>query len=188
VDAENPTATADGQWIVYNSFNLKKSGLWKVRPDGTQATHIVKARTSLPEVSPDGQYVAYVADGRTIRANIRVVRVSDGKDMGFSIPIQPVSRTAAILGRMRWMPDGKRIAFLAQNEEGINGVFVQDFVPGKDTSATRRPYGGFDRERAAESFGIAPDGMTMTVAGWEQLFSLFSIEGVPGVTRRPVHS
>jgi Tol biopolymer transport system component len=27
VDAENPTATADGQWIVYNSFNLKKSGL-----------------------------------------------------------------------------------------------------------------------------------------------------------------
>jgi hypothetical protein len=26
-DAENRTATADGQCIVYNSFNLKKSGL-----------------------------------------------------------------------------------------------------------------------------------------------------------------
>jgi Kef-type K+ transport system membrane component KefB len=74
---------------------------------------------------------------------------------------------------------GKAIAFLAQNEEGVNGVFVQDFVPGVDTTKTRRPLGGFDRERATESFGIAPDGKTLTVAGWEQLFSLFSIEGLP---------
>ena len=33
------------------------------------------------------------------------------------------------------------------------------------------------------SFGIAPDGQHVTIAGWEQLFSLFSIEGVPGLTR-----
>ncbi|HYC61942.1 MAG TPA: protein kinase [Thermoanaerobaculia bacterium] len=185
VDAENPTATADGQWIVYCSFNPAKSGIWKVRADGTQATHIVKARTSLPEVSPDGQYVAYrlAFDTRTAQPLVRVARVSDGKDMGVSIPIRLLRRTSAILGRTRWMPDGKAIAFLAQNEEGINGVFVQDFVPNTDTSATRRPLGGFDRERATESFGIAPDGKTLTVAGWEQLFSLFSIEGVPGVTK-----
>ncbi|MND08073.1 hypothetical protein D3C83_304620 [compost metagenome] len=62
-------------------------------------------------------------------------------------------------------------------------MFLQDFVPGRDTSATLRPFGGFDRERATESFGISPDGRILTVAGWEQLFSLFSIEGVPGVSR-----
>ncbi|HEU4888854.1 MAG TPA: protein kinase [Thermoanaerobaculia bacterium] len=183
VDAENPTATADGQWIVYCSFNPNKPGIWKVRADGTQATHIVKARTSLPEVSPDGQYVSYLFDTRTARPRVRVARISDGQDMGVSIPVQNVRRTSAILGRSRWMPDGKAIAFLGQNADGINGVFVQDFVPGKDTSATRREFGGFDRERATESFGISPDGTILTVAGWEQLFSLFSIEGVPGVSK-----
>jgi hypothetical protein len=123
--------------------------------------------------------VAFLSDGGTPTANIRVARVSDGKDTGFTIPIRPLARTTAILGRVRWMPDGKSLAFLAQNADGINGVFVQSFVPNTDTIATRRPFGGFDRERAAESFGIAPDGTTMTVAGWEQLFSLFSIEGLP---------
>jgi Tol biopolymer transport system component len=179
LDAENPTATPDGQWIVYNSFNPEKAGLWKVRPDGTQPTHFVKRRTALPELSRDGKYVSYIADGRTPNANIRVARMSDGADMGFSISLRNVRRTAAILGRTRWTPDGKSIAFLGQNEEGVNGVFVQDFVPGVDTTSTRRPLGGFDRERATESFGIAPDGKTLTVAGWEQLFSLFSIEGLP---------
>ena len=178
VDAENPTATPDG-WIIYNSFNLKKPGIWKVRADGTQATHLVNARTSLPEVSPDGQYISYLADSRTARPKIRVVRVSDGRDMGVEIPIRNARRTAAILGRSRWMPDSKAIAFLSQNEDGVNGVFVQDFIPGRDTSASLRQLGGFDRERATESFGIAPDGQTLTVAGWEQLFSLFSIEGLP---------
>ncbi|HET8773125.1 MAG TPA: protein kinase [Thermoanaerobaculia bacterium] len=178
VDAENPTATADG-WIVYNSFNTQKPGIWKVRADGSQATHLVNARTSLPDVSPDGRYVAYLADSRTPRASIRVARVSDGKDMGVAMPVRAVKRTAAILGRCRWMPDSKGVAFLSQNGEGINGVFVQDFVPGRDTSSTLRELGGFDRERATESFGIAPDGKTLTVAGWEQLFSLFSIEGLP---------
>lgn len=178
VDAENPTATRDG-WIVYNSFDVQKPGIWKVRADGSRPTHLVNARTSLPEVSPDGQYVSYLADSRTAQAKIRVARVADGKDMGVAIPVRNVSRTAAILGRSRWMPDGKGIAFLAQNDAGVNGVFVQDFVPGRDTASTRRELGGFDRERATESFGIAPDGKTMTVAGWEQLFSLFSIEGLP---------
>ncbi|HET7433624.1 MAG TPA: protein kinase [Thermoanaerobaculia bacterium] len=183
VDAENPSATPDGKWIVYNSFHPKKRGLWKVRPDGTGETRIVDSVTSLPELSPDSQYAAYIANGRTARAAIRVVRVSDGQDQGFAIPIRPIHRTLAILGRVRWMSND-RIAYLGQNDDGTNGVFVQDFVPNRDTSATRKALGGFDREYAAESFGISPDGKTMTVAGWEQLFSLFSIEGVPGVTTK----
>jgi serine/threonine protein kinase len=181
-DAENPTATPDG-WVVYCSFNPANPGIWKVRPDGTQATQVVKGRTSLPEVSPDGKYVSYLFDGRTPRAAVRVARLSDGQDAGISMPVQVLRRTSAILGRTRWMPNGSAIAFLGQNDDGTNGVFVQDFIPGKDTSTTRRELGGFDRERATESFGISPDGTNLTVAGWEQLFSLFSIEGVPGVSR-----
>jgi len=178
-DAENPAASPDG-WVIYDSYNTSAEtmGVWKVREDGTRATRIVAGHTSIPEVSPDGKYVAYIADGRTAKASVRVVRVADGKDMGFVVPIRSTRRTGAILGRMRWMPDGKSIAYLAQDENGVNGVFVQNFVPGADTEKTRRPLGGFDRERATESFGISPDGKALAVAGWEQLFSILSIEGV----------
>jgi serine/threonine protein kinase/roadblock/LC7 domain-containing protein len=181
-DAENPSATADG-WVVYNSFHTspEKMGVWKVREDGSRATRLVGGRTSLPEVSPDGRYVAYIADGRSLRQALRVARVSDGKDTGFAVPIRATHRTGAILGRMRWTPDGKAIAYLGQDENGVNGVFVQDFVPGVETTKTRRALGGFDRERATESFGISPDGKTLAIAGWEQLFSILSVDGVPGV-------
>jgi Tol biopolymer transport system component len=30
VDAENPSATPDGEWVVYTSGNAEKRGLWKV--------------------------------------------------------------------------------------------------------------------------------------------------------------
>ena len=181
IDAENPSATPDGQWVVYNSFNGDKSGIFKVHRDGSGTTRLIAGRTAVPELSPDGQYVAYLADARTADAGIRVARLADGKDTGYFIRCPATRRTTAIIGRMRWMPDGKALAFLAQDENGVNGVFVQDFEPGKDTIATRRQLGGFDRERATESFGIARDGKSLTVAGWEQLFSLFSIEGVSDV-------
>jgi Tol biopolymer transport system component len=158
--------------------------VWKVREDGTQATRLVAGRPSVPEVSPDGRYVAYIADGRSAHQALRVLRVADGTDTGFAVPIRATHRSGAILGRMRWTPDGKAIAYLAQDENGVNGVFAQDFVPGVDTAKTRRALGGFDRERATESFGISPDGKTLAVAGWEQLFSILSVEGVPGVTAR----
>ncbi len=186
VDAENPSITPDGQWVVFNSFNPQKAGIWKSHPDGSAATPLVKGRASVPEISPDGQYVAYIAESRTLRASVRVVRLSDGQQTSFQVPIRAVRRTAAILGRMRWLPDGKSVAYLHQDDEGVNGIYAQDFVAGRDTAATRRKLGAFDRERATESFGISKDGRTMTVAGWEQLFSLLSIDGVPGVTaKRP---
>ena len=57
----------------------------------------------------------------------------------------------------------------------------------KDTTATRRPAAGFSPTVATESFGISPDGKQMTLAGWEQVFSLMLADGVPGVEgpRRP---
>ncbi|HET7711953.1 MAG TPA: protein kinase [Thermoanaerobaculia bacterium] len=179
VDAENPVSTPDGKWVIYNSFHPEKRGVWKVPVGGGSAVQVVSGRTAIPEVSPDGQYVAYLADGRTPQAQLRVARLADGKDTGFSVPVRARRRTSAILGRSRWMPGSNAIAYLAQDEEGINGVFVQDFEPGRDTAASRRKLGGFDRYRATESFGISPDGERMTIAGWEQLFSIMAVKGLP---------
>jgi Tol biopolymer transport system component len=179
--AQNPTQTADGRWIVYASTNPAHPGLWRMRADGTEATRIVTGSMQLPDLSPDGQHVLYV-DGLSSR--VVVARARDGAPAPFEIEIKRRGNTTTALGRARWMPDGRAIAFLGQDENGVNGVFVQDFVPGKDTSDTRRKLGGFDPDNSTESFAISPDGSLLTIAAWEQLYNIVIADNVPGV-RRP---
>lgn len=182
VDAENPTPTPDGRWIVYASTNPEKEGLWKIRADGAEASRIVPGNYAYPEVSPDGRYVVYCTDYLTERVSLRVAEVATGSLVPLEIRIGVAAgKPGLALGRARWMPDGRAIAFIGQDEKGVNGVFVQDFTPGRDTARTRRPLAGFDPERTTESFGISPDGARVTIASWEQLFSLMMAERVPGV-------
>jgi Tol biopolymer transport system component len=182
VDAENPTPTPDGRWIVYASTNPAKEGLWKIRADGAEATRIVPSNYAYPEVSPDGRYVVYCADYLTERVSLRVAEAATGASVPFEIRIGvPAGKPGLALGRARWMPDGRAIAFIGQDAKGVNGVYVQDFIPGRDTARSRRPLAGFDPERTTESFGISPDCARVIIASWEQLFSLVMAERVPGV-------
>jgi Tol biopolymer transport system component len=178
INAENPVATSDGRWIIYLSSNPERRGLWKVRPDGTEASRLVPNAAAQAEISPDGRYVLY-----NTGSGLRVCRL-DGTAVPFEISVERRRPTAIVLGRARWMPDGRAIAFVGQDENGVNGVFVQDFVPGRDTSRTRRPLGGFDPEASAESFAISPDGSRLVVASWEQLFSIMTAEGLEGLAPR----
>jgi len=184
-NAENPTATPDGKWIVYSSGNPQKAGLWRIHPDGTGATQVVKGRVSLPDTSPDGRHVLYRVFSGKYPAILRVVRLEDGQAEPFEIAVDAKRRTTVTLGRARWMPDGKAIAFVGQDEDGGSGIYLQDFVPGQDTVATRRKLGRFSPDIAAESFGVAPDGSRLVVAGWVQLFSLMEGEGLPGLLAPP---
>jgi hypothetical protein len=72
--------------------------------------------------------------------------------------------------------------FVGQDEKGNYGLYVQDFVPGQDTSKSRRSLVGFEPGVSTESFGISPDGSRITVAIWEQVSSLMVAEHVPGVS------
>jgi Tol biopolymer transport system component len=177
VDAENPTATPDGNWIVYSSGNPAKNGVWKIRQDGSQATRLVAGPTLVPDVSPDGQYCLYVPNVGGKPYQVRVLRLADSAVVPFAI-------LSDVFPRSRWMPDGKAIAFIGQDEKGVRGVYVQDFAPGQDTAKTLRPLGGFDADSTAESFGIAPDGMRMAIASREQLSSLMMADRVPAVVAR----
>ncbi len=188
-DAENPTATPDGSWIVYTSYNPSKLGIWKIHPDGSGTMQILAGDSDLPEVSPDGQYVLYRDARADPSAFIRVVRLADKLVLPFTIKVRYTSRhedlTVGSGGRSRWMPDGRSIAFLDLDEKGIQGIFIQDFQPGMDTSNTRRPLIGFDRDAPTESFGVSPDGLRITLAGLEAYSSLMVAEGVPGVSPPP---
>jgi serine/threonine protein kinase len=180
-DVENPVITPDGRSIFYASLKPGETGLWRIRPDGTDRTLVVRGAVFIPEVSPDGRYVLYLTGASMPRSYIRVVQVADGAPVPFEIAVDGLRPTAAFIGRARWMPDGKAIAFVGQNETGVNGIFVQEFVPGRDTSRTRRPLAGFDAETETESFAIAPDTSHIVLAGWEQTLSVMIAEGLPGV-------
>jgi Tol biopolymer transport system component len=108
-----------------------------------------------------------------------VLSLETTKPVFFEIKLSIRKETIASLGRMRWMPGGRAIAFIGPDERGVNGVYVQDFVPEQDTSATRRPLGGFDADFPVESFGISPDGRWLTIAAWEQLFSIMVTDALP---------
>jgi Tol biopolymer transport system component len=181
VNAENPTATPDGQWIVYSSGNPEHPGLWRIRADGSDAAQLSEGRVTLPEVSPDGRHALFRVFSGKYPARLKVVRLEGGEIEPFEIVVDARRPTTVSLGRARWMPDGKAIAFVGQDEAGATGVFAQDFVPGEDTRATRRPLASFDPDVAAESFGLSADGTRLVIAGWVQLFSLMEAEGVPGL-------
>lgn len=184
VDAENPTMTSNGNWIVYCSYNPVKAGIWKIHPDGTGAVRIASGVTAWPEISPDGRYVVYVWFKESFlqdpKAYVRILEVSSGKNLSFEIEC---ANGANIGARCRWMPDGRQIAYVDQNEKGAWGIFVQDFLPGKDTSETRRPLAGFDRDRIAETFSISPNSQEIVLSELEILSNLVMVENVPGVSR-----
>ena len=167
-DAENPVFLRDGQTILYVSWSTAKQGVWMVKTDGTGARLLIPG-FRYTEVSPDGEYLASLSN----TGAIRVFRAADGSDTGFEIGHG---------GRLRWMPDGHAIAFVDMNEKGVPGVFVQDFVPGKDTANTRRPIGGFDPDRVTETFGVSPNGSRLAISATDNLTNIIVANGVEGVT------
>ena len=183
VDAENPGMTADGKWIVYNSYNpdLKMRGIWRIHPDGTGAVRIASGLTQWPEISPDGKYASYGFYKQSLNDRFtyeRVVEIETGESLPFEIEVSNRDRVG---GRMRWMPDGKSIVFIDEDANGNWGLFAQDFLPGTDTRASRRPVAGFDADRKIDTFSISPDGSKIVLAEVEVLSSLILAEGVPGI-------
>jgi Tol biopolymer transport system component len=183
VDAENPTVSPDGKWLVYGSTRPNEAGIWRARSDGSDAKLLARGLYGIPHISPDGQYVLYIGfSSILVSTGVRVVRLADGAPVDFELIAETIRPTSANVGRATWMPDGRGIAFLGQNEKGVNGIFVQDFVIGQNTIATRRPLTGFDPIVDTETFGVAPDGKRVAISGREMVSSLVLLEQ-PGLTR-----
>jgi len=182
VEAENPSATQNGAWIVFVSANEAKAGIWKIRADGSRAALLAAGTNGLPELSPDGKHVLYVHYHGARKAVVEVVGLEDGRKTAFQATVQvAAAEPRFLLGRARWTPDGRAIAFIGADDRGVSGIYIQDFAADRETSRSRRPLFGFDPEVVTESFAFGPDGRHLAVAVGEQLSSLFLASGLRGV-------
>lgn len=80
----DPVFTPDGQWIVYSSRLAAGYRIWRMRLDGSGRLALGAAPVDVGDefhaaVSPDGRYVAYVAE-KDGRHTLRVRRFDGGGD------------------------------------------------------------------------------------------------------------
>ena len=171
VDAQNPTPTADGQWIIYASSHPQKSGIWKVKFDGSQSVQMWAGNSALPEISWDSNYVAFAEDLNITK--ISVLRIADGTRFPFVDSAGSQLVTSLITpGRSRWVPKTGALAFISHSDDGLPGIFQQDFEPGRNTSNLRKLLVAFDSHHLPESFGISPDGSKIVISRLDLLQSL----------------
>lgn len=179
LDAENPTMSKDGQWIFYNSYNPDKRGVWVMAKDGSKAHRVVAESTDWPEISPDGQYLAYVNGSLGVTSlpkAVEIVKTFDGSSV-LRVPI----RQHVATGRSRWMPDGKSFVYIDLDENERIGIYQMEFVAGKDTTGTRKPVIPFNSDLKIESFGVSPDGGRLIISVVETSNNLVLAENVPGI-------
>jgi Tol biopolymer transport system component/serine/threonine protein kinase len=181
-DSENPVPSPDGKWIAYSQYNspTAQAGIWKARLDGSEAHLLISGNRQWAEISPDGRYVAaseLKSDPNT-PVVVGVYRFADGKPTAFRAE---VDNAIGFAGRDRWTPDGGSLAFIGADEHGALGVYVQDFDPDRDTSATRRKLAGFDSETPTETFGFSPDGKHLVLQGPDVSNSLLLVDGLEGI-------
>jgi Tol biopolymer transport system component len=175
--------------VVYSSSNTTKPGIWKVRPDGQDATRIVQGPLHyVPDVSPDGRCAAYLlTDQVNLRNTIRVVEIETGRDSGFEIEVRygrQMTSGDVTWGRARWSPDGQWLLFIGQDEAGRAAVFRPRFSPGTDTSATRQHIVSSLPGALTESLMMSPDGRFITVSDGYYVRRLVLAEHVRGVIAR----
>jgi hypothetical protein len=88
------------------------------------------------------------------------------------------------VGRARLAADGRTVYSIG-TETGRQryGVYAQEFIPGRDTSATRTIVAGFDDEHQTESFGVSPDGKHLVTAELFRQSTILLVEGLKSIER-----
>jgi dipeptidyl aminopeptidase/acylaminoacyl peptidase len=104
---------------------------------------------SQPELSPDGQWVAYAVRTRLLKEDKneqRLWMISTHGGDAFPLTAEGVSS-----GHARWSPEGKYISFLSARDGGKNQVWLLDRRGGEAVRLTDAPQGVEDFEWSPDS-------------------------------------
>jgi len=130
----DPTISADGQVVYFAANRLRKDrfNLWSVRVDGKGGvTKITESWSSLvdsePALNQDGTRIAFtrVLEGRKEKS-IWTCKTDGSEQKSLRHGENPA-----------WSPDGKRLAFVAPDEEGSSKIWIMDEDGSKPARVSR---------------------------------------------------
>jgi len=129
---EFPHSSPSGDWVVYTSTSSSRFTLWKVPMDGGAAVQLTDKLSQWPVVSPDGKSVAcWYRDESNSPWRIAVVPIEGGTpDKIFDVPPSVVSSIP-----VRWMPDGRALAYI-DTREGTSNIWNQPLDGGSPKPIT----------------------------------------------------
>jgi Tol biopolymer transport system component len=106
-------------------------------------------RVGDPQISPDGEWVAYTVSQTDLdegRSETRIWMISAGGGDAISM-----TGTGSSASRPRWSPDGRYLSFLASRNEGKTQVWTLNRLGGEAVQLT-------DIGQGVQSYDWAPDG------------------------------
>jgi Tol biopolymer transport system component len=131
----SPSASKDGNRLAFSRSIAGNSDLWKFQEGSSPAKFSVSTSSETdPQFSPDGRLVAYSANRAGTGAELWVAR-NDGTGA-----LRITEGNGRSLGGPRWSPDGKRIVYNAQVQDGRWHIFSIDAVGGQPVILTNTPY------------------------------------------------
>jgi len=159
-----PSWSPDGKRIVFVTYDVQKSELWSVSPDGKDLKLIRSGRFNIydPVYSPDGKYL-YASMG-TRNFLLWRIRVSPETGAPIGEPVEIINTGAALARHLTIAPDGKRIAYSALSlANNIGSVTISPRTTeavGEHTLLTQ------DTNRRKTSPDFSPDGKTIAYSVW----------------------
>ena len=151
-----PQCSPDGRWVVFQSgVGNVTSTLWRVAIDGGEPVKLTSNHSIAPAISHDGSLVAYFyldRDKPDSPWRLGIVSFFDGAFVT-SVGIPPT----AISRFVRWTPDGKALAYIADEGEASN-IWVQRLDGGPAKKLTN-----FETEIVA-AFDWSPDGKQLLIS------------------------
>lgn len=130
---QQPTVTADGRYIVFQSNRAGGKNLWRMDPDGSNLRQLTRDATedSYPSCSPDGQSVVFMS-GRSGGMGLWKVGIDGG------VPEQLTAKAGQFPSVS---PDGKFISYFYVDEQSANeqALAIIPFAGGPEVKKVELP-------------------------------------------------
>ena len=161
-----PQFSPDNQWIYFDSYRDKgRRNLWKIPMKGGDPVKVTDKYIYNQGFSPDGLSILVRVLENNKWSNVVLSLESDKIITSFELPV------TATTGQMRWMPDGKGIAYV-DTRNGVSNIWVMNLATKKSNQLTH-----FESELIG-AFAWSKDGKNLAIVHGEQTSDIVLLSDV----------